>query len=382
MRTRLNFQYDFGSDVTAFAELQAHEAFGEDVHRPVQRSGRQQPDPATWQMYQSWIEIKNMFGRPEISTRIGRQEIVLGNQFQFGNADWYNGVVHDGIRVDWKSNCWNLTLLASKLTSTDGDFNQLWSYVDLHNDDELYAAYFTLKSIRALQIDLYYIYVNGHGFLAHNSGTQLGYDGGVPLSVQQRLLPHVRRPRRRDAEHRVRDRLQRRRRDPGGDQQRRGRGRRCYGRGRARGGPSPGAPLPDLRPRALCPGPGYEQHRLPDRSTRTATATRASARATASRISSRWRTCRRVQLGLHFDPGCNWTVGATGLWAQADEDLRVPRRRRLRHRARHLGRVPAQREPDARSGRRVRVPGRLRVGRHRPVDDTQIIGYLQARLVF
>jgi hypothetical protein len=111
-----------------------------------------------------------MFCRPELSARIGRQEVVLGNQYQFGNADWYNGVVHDGLRVDWRSNCWGLTLLAAKLTTTDGDFNQVSSFQNAHDNDELYSAYFTLRSIKNVAVDAYWIYINGHGGSAQNSG--------------------------------------------------------------------------------------------------------------------------------------------------------------------------------------------------------------------
>ena len=172
MRTRLNFQYDFGCDVTAFAELQMHEAFGESSDGPFNEWDGNDNDNVGGNvgMYQTWVEVRNMFGRPELSARVGRQEVVLGNQFQFGNADWYNGVVHDGLRVDWKNNCASLTLLAMKLTSQDGDFNQVSSFFNDHDDDELYSAYFTLKSQKNLALDLYWIYINGHGGFAHNSG--------------------------------------------------------------------------------------------------------------------------------------------------------------------------------------------------------------------
>jgi hypothetical protein len=180
-RIRLNFQYDFGCDATAFAELQSHFAFGQDFDGPInQWDGNDSVGNVG--MYQAWLEFRNLFGRPEVSTRIGRQEIVLGNQFQFGNADWYNGVVHDGIRVDWKSNCFSLTGLALKLDSTDGDFNQIWSYINDHDNDELYSLYFTLKSIKNVVVDAYWIYINGHGDFALNSGANQGPQFLYPFS--------------------------------------------------------------------------------------------------------------------------------------------------------------------------------------------------------
>ena len=72
-----------------------------------------------------------------------------------------------------------------KLTSEDGDFNQIWSYLNDHDDDELYAAYFTLKSIRNIAIDAYWIYINGHGGFAHNSGANsVAGASSIPASAR------------------------------------------------------------------------------------------------------------------------------------------------------------------------------------------------------
>jgi hypothetical protein len=378
MRTRLNFQYDFGCDVTAFAELQAHEAFGEDGTGPINElDGNDSVGDV--QMYQSWLEIKSIFGRPEISARIGRQEVVLGNQFQFGNADWYNGVVHDGIRVDWKNNCWSLTLLASKLTSLDGDVNQLWSYGGQHEDDELYAAYFTLKSIKAMQIDLYYIYVNGHGFLAHNSGTQLGYDNGFlyPFSTAYFSTFGARI----------------------GGTLNIGCGLDYNLEGAIQQGTSSGADVDNFTveaevgwtftrknsfrifARALyAQGPDEDSTGYltlyPNRHSNTGFRARYGI---ADLIPM--ANVQTAQVGLHFDPGCDWTIGATGLYALADEDFGFS---------------------DDAYGTELDIWAEYRQSPNLTIgagvafvwpddfgsavtglsDDTQIIGYLQARLVF
>jgi hypothetical protein len=177
-RVRLNFQYDFGCDVTAFAELQQHWGFGQDDDG---LPGEFDADlEGGVHMYQAWLEFRNVFCRPELTARIGRQEVVLGNQFQFGNADWYNGIVHDALRVDWRSSCWSLTLLAMKLTTMDGDFNQFPSFPAPHDDDELYSAYFTLKSIKNHVLDLYWIYVNGHDGDSEDSGAAILGDSLFP----------------------------------------------------------------------------------------------------------------------------------------------------------------------------------------------------------
>src|SRR5262245_24369636 len=134
-RVRINFRYDFAPDATAFAELQSHWAFGDDPTGPIDDMDGSDTEGDV-HMYQAWLEVRNMFGRKCLWSRVGRQEIVLGNQFQFGNADWYNGVVFDGGRVDWDAKCWSLTLLTLKLSSIDGDFNQISSFTTQHDDDE------------------------------------------------------------------------------------------------------------------------------------------------------------------------------------------------------------------------------------------------------
>jgi hypothetical protein len=384
MRTRLNFQYDFGSDVTAFAELQAHSAFGEDITGPFDDQDGNDP-VGNVGMYQSWLVIRNIFGGgcggSGLSARIGRQEIVLGNQFQFGNADWYNGVVHDGIRVDWKSNCWGLTLIASKLTSTDGDFNQLWSYGNFHNDDELYSAYFSLKSIRALLIDAYWIFFYGHGLgFAQNSGTQLGWDGGFLY--------------------------------PGGTAYINTFGVRIGGtinigcgldysiEGAIQDGTSSGRDTDGVTVEAELGWTFTRRNHFrifarglwaegPDQSS-TGYLTLYPNRHSNTGFRARYgladlipmENVQTVQLGLHFDPACNWTLGVTGLYAQADETggfngddaygTEIDVWAEYRHSANlTLGAGVAFVMPDDFGSA---VTGLS--------DDTQFVGYLQARLVF
>jgi len=162
---RLGFQYDFTRDVTAFAELQSHWAFGDGASTSIGSQSVGSFDNGTdtsVDMHQAWLEVRNLFDRAELSTRTGRQEIVLGNQFQFGNADWYNGWAFDGTRWDWDSESFSLTAMILKLNSRDGDINQVSSFFTAHDDDELYSIYFTLKTIKNHELDLYWIYINGH----------------------------------------------------------------------------------------------------------------------------------------------------------------------------------------------------------------------------
>jgi hypothetical protein len=322
MRTRLNFQYDFGCDVTAFAEVQMHEGMGEEEDGPFAEWDGNDNDhvPGTLGMYQTWVEARNVFGIRELSARVGRQEVVLGNQFQFGNADWYNGVVHDGFRADWSNNCWSLTVLAMKLSSEDGDFNQVSSFFDDHDDDELYSAYVTLKSLKSVTIDAYWIYINGHGGFAHNSGASFfdstflypgfgayyhtfgaraggtfnvgcGLDWNVEGAVQTGDInvpgldvdgwsgeAEIGMTFSKTSKFRV------------------------FARGLFAEGPADDSV-------------GYLTN-FPNRHTNGGFRARyglADMMPMTNVIS--------LQAGVHFDPICNWTFGATGLWAETEEDF-------------------------------------------------------------
>jgi Alginate export len=375
MRTRLNFQYDFGCDVTAFAELQAHSAFGQDSDGPIDEwDGNDSVGNVG--MYQSWLEFRNMTGRPEMSMRIGRQEVVLGNQFQFGDADWYNGVVHDGVRVDWKGCNFSLTLLAMKLTSEDGDFNQIWSLSD-HDDDELLSAYVTLKSIRCMQLDAYWIYINGHGVFALNSGANSGpgflyptqsayyhtfgarlggtFDIGCGLdyNIEGAIQTGTAGPADVDG-FAVEAEL--------GMTFSKNAKFRVFARGLFAEGPD-------------SDGVGYLIN-YPNRHSNGAFRARYGI-ADVIPMSN----VATIQLGFHFDPGCNWTVGATGLYALADQDFGLSSDEygteldiwaEYRHSANvKFGAGVALVQPDD--------FGAFVWG---TTDDTQIVGYLQARLVF
>jgi Alginate export len=378
MRTRLNFQYDFGSDVTAFAELQAHSAFGQDIDGPINEWDGNDSDGNVG-MYQSWLEIRNLFGNCNISARIGRQEVVLGNQFQFGNADWYNGVVHDGLRVDWKGNCFSLTLLAMKLTSEDGDFNQIWSYLNDHDDDELYAAYFTLKSIRNIAIDAYWIYINGHGVFALNSGANSGpgflYPGlsayyhtfgarlggtlrvgcGLDWNVEAAIQTGTSGSADTDgftAEAEL------------GYTFSRSSKFRVFARGLfAEGGDADSTGYLINYPNRHSNGGFRARYGIADLIPMTNVAT--------------------IQLGFQFDAACNWTLGATGLWATADENLGVAAENDdygtelyIWAEYRHSSNVTFG------AGVALVFPDDFGQSVFGLTDDTQIIGYLQARLVF
>jgi Alginate export len=384
-RVRLNFQYDFGCDVTAFAELQSRFAWGEHMSGSFFAwSNLSRPDevPGAVGMYQGWLEFRNVLCHPELSTRIGRQEIVLGNQFQFGNADWYNGVSFDALRIDWRANCWSLTGIASKLTTVDSDVNQLPSYFTDHDDDELYSLYFTLGSIRNMAIDAYWIYINGHGGFAQNSGAsffntpflyplaqayfhtfgaRIGGTIGVGCGLDYNLEGAI----QMGETHITGSEL-----DTDGFAVEAELGLTLTKEGRfrifARGLYAEGAEGDSAGYLIL----------FPNRHSNTGFRARYGL---ADMIPM--TNVMSLQAGLHFDPACDWTVGVTGLYAMAEEELAgvddvygTELDLWAEYRYSKLITLGA--------GVAVVLPDESGEALWGVTDDTQFIGYLQARLIF
>ncbi len=187
-RMRLGFKYDFTKDVTAFAELQSHWAFGDGASTEGATDGSPFSAPYGFShgetttpvdLYQGWMEVRNIFGRQEFSWRLGRQEVVLGDQYQFGNADWYAGWAFDGSRWDWNAKDFSITGLVMKLSSNDRDIQQLHSIANTHDNDELMGLYGTIHPWENHTIDLYWMYVNGHGGSPTGSGISVGSLGNM-----------------------------------------------------------------------------------------------------------------------------------------------------------------------------------------------------------
>lgn len=171
-RVRTGFKYDFAKDVSAFAEFQSHWGFGDGSS--TSGGGPSNPFAGGFgagsgetttdvDLYQGYAEVRNCFGQPGLQYRVGRQEIKLGNQLQFGNADWYSGWSFDAMRVTYENDDVALNAFAFKGASGDADFNQFHSVASAHDDDEVYGLYATIKGVKNLTIDGYWFYVNGHG---------------------------------------------------------------------------------------------------------------------------------------------------------------------------------------------------------------------------
>jgi hypothetical protein len=173
-RFRVGLTYDFSRDVTTHFEMQANGLY-DNGFAPVGIG----PLSLIY-LYQGWIETRNLFGRKELSAKTGRQEIVLGNEFIFGDNDFFSGETFDGTHWMWSSDNFDLHVIFAKLNA-ENDFNGFntinhpYSFNnDGFDDDELYSVYFTLKTIEHHTLDLFWVFFHGDGdggFLPGSTGT-------------------------------------------------------------------------------------------------------------------------------------------------------------------------------------------------------------------
>lgn len=166
-RFRVAFDFDFSRDVTTHFSLQSNGLF-DNADTPAGGNGLSEID-----LYEGWILVRNIFGRKELSNKTGRMEIVLGNEFIFGNNDFFSGETHDGTHWMWSSDNFDLHFIFTKMAITENLNTRDHPYASVgsfrgFDDDEMYALYFTLKTIENHVLDLFWVYLNG------NNGTSLG----------------------------------------------------------------------------------------------------------------------------------------------------------------------------------------------------------------
>lgn len=140
-------------------------------------------------LYQGYIQHDNVFGRKEIGIKVGRQEITLGNEFHFGNNEFFGGETFDSTVAWWSEADFTLALAWTKL-ATNNNYNPAnhpyspFGVGDGFDDDEFYAAYLTITAIQDTVVELYYVYWNGH------RGTSMG-TGGNFIGAGSDIFAHV-----------------------------------------------------------------------------------------------------------------------------------------------------------------------------------------------
>jgi hypothetical protein len=95
-RVRLALEAEITERLIGMVEVQVADVAGGD---PAQRDVLMSNDDP-FDLYQGFIHW-NEIGGSHTSLRVGRQELVLGNGFLFGDEPYYNGVSFDALRLYW-----------------------------------------------------------------------------------------------------------------------------------------------------------------------------------------------------------------------------------------------------------------------------------------
>ena len=112
-RVRIAAEGKFGKNITAWMEFQNAGVAGGDFSPIKDGSGEGGvlgPDLGNQaQLYQGNITIDGLWWK-EFSVRLGRQEIVAGNELLLGDLDFYAGLSHDGMTGSFKVKKGNVML--------------------------------------------------------------------------------------------------------------------------------------------------------------------------------------------------------------------------------------------------------------------------------
>ena len=157
-RSRVNMLADFTQDVSVFIELDNYHVWGiRDDNEPFAswylcgNDFRGSNDAAY--MYQAYIEARNMWDSL-LTMRVGRQEIMLGNQFLIGNNDvssLFYGRSFDALRLTYGNDEFSIDGIAIKLTENFGDFGR--------DDMDLYTLYGSYTGLESVVLDAYWMFM-------------------------------------------------------------------------------------------------------------------------------------------------------------------------------------------------------------------------------
>lgn len=113
-------------------------------------------------LHESFLQINKFFGTP-IGLKVGRQELVYGDQRLVGNFGWSNyGRSFDALKVMYASDQFNVDVWTSKLDDNNiGDFGDAGVPVSGSTSDDdvdFHGIYATIKSIPNNTLDLYLLW--------------------------------------------------------------------------------------------------------------------------------------------------------------------------------------------------------------------------------
>lgn len=168
-RARIAAEGHFSDNVSAWIEFQNTGLFGEQglLLGPftVDAPRRLNDIRSDTQLYQAAITLDKLWS-DNFSLRFGRQEMVFGNEFMFGDEDFYSGVSHDGITATWNHKKWHLTAWYMRAVENtvfqfaDQDIPPAAVAVNGNADIDHFGGYLTFGVGKNQVIDVYLFNIN------------------------------------------------------------------------------------------------------------------------------------------------------------------------------------------------------------------------------
>jgi hypothetical protein len=115
-------------------------------------------------LYQGYLDLQRLFAE-EFYLKVGRQELVFGNEFIFGDNAFYDGTVHDGIVASYVSNTTTLSSFFMKEAQSDSELSPATPADDFDEDwmAGLHASFdvSSLAEGHNLLVEAYALFFNG-----------------------------------------------------------------------------------------------------------------------------------------------------------------------------------------------------------------------------
>ncbi len=175
-----------GPQITALTEFQSVGTFANNsyvrltsstgVPVPLQFNILTEPFEAVG-LYQGYLALSKVID-DTINVKVGRQEVVLGNELMLGNNSFEDGTVHDSLLFQWQPlEELVFTTLYSKEAASDGGLGNTRSDFD---EDEMAVLYAEIKPDPSMSFDLYGIYFDARSAVNDifvTGSTAFAFDG-------------------------------------------------------------------------------------------------------------------------------------------------------------------------------------------------------------
>ena len=182
-RVRFNVEAVISENISVFLQFQSNGVWGDDdVFTDGGRGGNRRATVPNQFLndvgfHQAFAILKNIFGVQGLSTKIGRQELILDGHRLFGNTLWtQGGQAHDAIRADYQVGNFSLMYMFSKdredsvLGFVGGGSSS--SDVEDINHHIVYAA---LNGVLGGKFSAYFVASDDDSFNSDGTCTTCGY---------------------------------------------------------------------------------------------------------------------------------------------------------------------------------------------------------------